>query len=88
YSSFNFSTDCSFCEEIFFTLMFSASAAGKVKVQSFAVTLCAEPSDMAKPVEITSPIGLAADYSANDIPTQQVVYPLGKLTAYDSDFNN
>lgn len=88
YSSFNFSTDCSFCEEVFFTLMFSASAAGKVKVQSFAVTLCAEPSDTAKPVEITSPIGLAADYTADDIPTQTVAYPLGKLTSYDSDFNN
>lgn len=88
YSSFNFSTDCTFCEEVFFTLMLSASVADKVKVCSFAFTFCAEPSDMAKPVEITSPIGLVADYNADDIPTQEVAYPLGTLTKFDTNFNN
>lgn len=88
FTSYNFSDDNSYCEEVFFTIMFSASVAGKVKAEAFAVTLCAEPSDMAKPVEITSPIGLSADYSADDIPTQKIVYPLEKYTDNDMNYNN
>lgn len=88
YSSFNFTNDCKYCEEMFFTLMLGASASGKAKVNSFAVTLNAEPSDIAKPVEVLSPIGLCSDYSADDIPTQKVIYPLGTLSEYDKNFNN
>ncbi len=88
YNCYNFSDDCKYSEEVFFTLMLSASAAGKAKVTAFAVTLEAAPSDIAEPVEISSPIGLCTDYSADDIPTQKISYPLGAFSEYDPFFNN
>lgn len=88
YSCYNFSDDCKYSEEIFFTLMFGASVANKAKVTAFAVTLEATPSDVAKPVEVLSPIGLCSDYSADDIPTQKVSYPLGIFSEYDPYFND
>lgn len=88
YSSFNYSSDSKYAEELFFTMMFGASVAGKVKVTAFAVTLTANPSDTARPVEISSPIGLCSDYSADDIPTQKIAYPLGTYTEYDVSFND
>ena len=88
YSCYNFSDDCKYSEEIFFTLMFGASVANKAKVTAFAVTLEATPSDVAKPVEVSSPIGLCSDYSADDIPTQKVSYPLGIFSEYDPYFND
>ena len=68
--------------------MFGASVANKSKVTAFAVTLEATPSDVAKPVEVLSPIGLCSDYSADDIPTQKVSYPLGIFSEYDPYFND
>ncbi len=88
YNCYNFSDDCKYSEEVFFTIMLGTSAAGKAKVTAFAVTLEAIPSDIAEPVEISSPIGLCSDYSADDIPTQKVIYPLGTFSEYDSNFNN
>lgn len=88
YNCYNFSDDCKYSEEVFFTLMLSASVAGKAKVTAFAVTLEAAPSDIARPVEISSPIGLCSDYSADDIPTQKISYPLGIFSEYDPFFNN
>ena len=88
FSCYNFSNDNQYTEELYFTLMFSASASDKVKVMSYAVTLTATPSDVAKPIEVLSPIGLCSDYSADDIPTQKVIYPLGTLSEYDKNFNN
>ena len=88
FTSYNFSEDNTFCEEVYFTLMLGASEAGKAKISSFAVTLCAEPSDAAKPIEISSPIGLVSDYGADDIPTQEIAYPLCRYTDNDLNFNN
>lgn len=88
FSSYNFTDDSKYCEEMFFTLMFGATASGKVKVNSYAITLNASPSDIARPVEVSSPIGLCSDYAANDIPTQKIAYPLGLFSEYDEDFNN
>ncbi|MDD6464068.1 MAG: hypothetical protein PUF57_08880 [Clostridiaceae bacterium] len=88
FTSYNFSEDNTFCEEVYFTLMLGASEAGKAKISSFAVTLCAEPSDAAKPIEISSPIGLVSDYGADDIPTQEIAYPLCRYTDNDLNYNN
>lgn len=88
FSCYNFSNDNQYTEELYFTLMFSSSASDKVKLTSYAVTLTATPSDVAKPIEVLSPIGLCSDYSADDIPTQKVIYPLGTLSEYDKNFNN
>lgn len=88
YSCFNYTSDSKHCEEVFFTLMLGASEAGKVKVTSFAVTVTANPSDAAKPVEISSPVGLCADYTSDDIPTQKISFPICNFTKYDSYFNN
>lgn len=88
FSSFNLSGDSKYCEEMFFTLMLGASTAGQVKVTSFAVTLNAVPSDAAKPVEVSSPIGLCDDYVADDIPTQKVIFPICNFSTYDPYFND
>lgn len=88
FTCYNFSDDCCYTEEMMFVLMFSASVGGKVRVNSFSLIFNAMPSDAEKPVEISSPVGLSADYSADEIPTQEIVYPLMNYTEYDSYFNN
>lgn len=86
YTSYNFSDDSKFCEELMLCLMFSSSVAGAAKVSAFSATLCGVPSDSAKPVEVMHPTGLAADYSGDEVPVQTVVYPLGEYTKMDKCF--
>lgn len=83
YSSFNYSEIYNYCTKVGFILMLSASVANSVKVNSYAATLSAIPSEAPIPVEVSSPIGLSSDYQDDDIPTQELKYPLGTFTDYE-----
>jgi hypothetical protein len=88
FTSYNVSSDCAYCEDVKFVLAFSASVSGAAAVTAYSVTFNATPSDLAKPVEICRPMGNVSDYTANDIPTQTVIYPLGTYTDNDQLFND
>lgn len=83
YSSYNYSSTYQYCTEVCFVLMLSASVSGAASVNSYAATLGAIPSEAEIPVEITSPIGLSSDYGSEDVPTQELKYPLGEFTDYE-----
>lgn len=88
FTSFNADAEYMFCENVSFAVAFSASVASAVKVIGFAVTISAVPSSLASAVEISHPIGLAADYSAEDVPVQQVDYPLMTYTEIDGSIEH
>ncbi len=84
YSDNNGLSDTCYPEKVRFTLAVSASAASSAKVVGFSATLNAVESDLAKPVEISSPMGSAGDYTdADEVPTQEIVYPLESVTSSD-----
>lgn len=87
-TSYNDSSRVYFCENVGFVLGVSASAASCAEVTAFSVSLSGIPSDLGKAVEVTSPIGNCADYSANDVPTQQVRYPLESYIFTDSKYDD
>ncbi len=87
YSDDNVFGDLYHPKKLMFTLAVKASAASSAKLTGFSVTLNAFESDLAKPVEITTPMGSAADYTdSDDVPTQEIVYPLEAVTSYDVDY--
>ncbi len=88
YSSHNESTNTAYCENVNFVLAFSSSAANSASVTAFNVVLNAFPSDRAVPVEVSTPMGLAADYDADDVPTQTLIFPLGTVSANDTHFRD
>lgn len=88
YTSYNASSRVAYCETVKFRIAFSASVASAAEVTAFTVTVSGIPSDTAKPVEISTPMGEVADYGTLDVPTQQIIYPLGTYTSADSKFND
>lgn len=88
YTSYNPSVHVCYCEDVTAALAVCASAASAVTVDAYTLTLSGIPSDMGKPVEISTPIGASSDYSAVDIPTQQMVYPLESYTENDEQFED
>ena len=88
HTDYNETDDSAYCEEVLFVLAFACSVSGGANVTDFSVTLNGIPSDRAKPVEITSPMGLVSDYSANELPTQSIIYPLGTYADSDGFFND
>ena len=88
YACWNSSSDSYCAEDVRFTLAFNASAANTVSVEAFSVLLYVQPSDCARPVEMSVPMGAAAYYSGDDIPIQTLAYPLGTYTITDGNFND
>lgn len=87
YTSYNADSHVLYCENVKFRFAFNASKASAAEVTAFSVSICGIPSDAAKPVEVSKPIGRATDYISTDIPTQQVIYPVGTYANADSKFN-
>lgn len=88
YTSYNSSSRTQYCGDVHAALAFSASDASSAEVQAYSLTLSGIPSDYGKAVEISSPIGESSDYSADDVPVQQISYPLGTYTLMDSKFSD
>lgn len=88
YTSYNFASESRYCENVRFVLLLSADKADKVKVSSFSFILNGIPSDSQRAVEISSPVGLTADYKEDDTPTQRLVYPLGAPSQYSEYYHN
>ena len=88
YTSYNASSHVLYCENVKFRLAFCASKASAAKVTAFSVTFSGTPSDAAVPVEVSTPIGNVGDYSTTDVPTQQMIYPVGSYVNADSKFND
>ena len=88
YTSYNASSHVLYCETARFRLAFSASKSAVAKVTAYSVTISGTPTDAPIPVEVSRPIGNVSDYAGTDIPTQQMVYPLGTYTTADSKFND
>ena len=88
YTSYNSSNRTQYCENVHLALAFSASDASSAEVQAYSLTLSGIPSDCGRAVEISSPMGESADYSADDVPVQQIIYPLGTYTAMDGKFSD
>ena len=88
YSSYNASSHVLYCENVKFRFAFSASIASAAEVTAFSVTVSGIPSDAAKPVEVSTPMGETGDYSTTDVPTQQIIYPVGTYANADSKFND
>lgn len=86
YSSYNDSDDLYYYENFGFVFALCSSVQDSAQVTAFSVTLSAFPSDRGIPVEISSPMGLASDYDADDVPTQTLIYPLGTVTIDDTSF--
>lgn len=84
YSSYNDTDETMFCEDVYFVLAFSASVASAVRVSDFSVTVNAINTDIARPVEISTPMGNASDYGERDIPTQSLLYPIEQVTEQDN----
>ncbi len=74
-------------EKIKFCLALSCSSEDSASLTGFSVTLNAFQSDAAKPVEITRPVGAAGDYIGDDVPTQELIYPLGIVTENDVNYD-
>lgn len=87
YTSYNADSHVLYCENVKFRFAFNASKASAAEVTAFSVTVSGIPSDAAKPVEVSKPIGNVSDYSTTDVPTQQVLYPVGTYANADSKFN-
>ncbi len=87
FSSYNPVNRTMYCENVHAALAFSASDASSAEVQAYSLTLSGIPSDCGKAVEISSPIGSTDDYTADDVPVQQVSYPLGTYTSMDERFS-
>ena len=88
YSSYNATSHVLYCENVKFRLAFSASKASAAEVTAFSVTFSGIPSDAAKPVEVSTPMGNTDDYNSTDVPTQQILYPAGTYANADSKFND
>lgn len=88
YTSYNAISSLKYCENVNMSIAVCASAASAVQVKAFALTLSGISSDAAKPVVISKPMGDPSDYTANEIPVQQTVYPLGTVTAADTKFSD
>lgn len=88
YTSFNFTNESRYCGNVGFVLTLSASVANKVKVSSFFAVINATPSDCDRPVEVSSPIGLSADYTSGSTPTQKIIFPLGTNGKYENTYYN
>lgn len=73
--------------KVMLALAVSASSDSCASVEAFSLTLTGMVSDMGRAVEISRPMGEAADYDYNDEPTQQLVYPIGRYTYEDGRFN-
>lgn len=89
YSDTNSMITSSYPADVMFSLTASTSDSAAANLIGFSVTLNAFPADSARPLEISSPMGMAVDYTAaNDIPTQTLVYPLEKVTTADKNYND
>ncbi len=76
-------------EKVKFSLVAKADAENSASVIGYSFTLRAFESDVAKPIEISRPMGLATDYnSEDDIPTQEIIYPLENVTERDADYDD
>ncbi len=76
-------------EKVKFSLVAKADAEASAGVIGYSFTLRAFESDVAKPIEISRPMGLATDYnSEDDVPTQEIIYPLETVTERDADYDD
>lgn len=74
-------------EKLNFSLGVCADTASAAKLTGFSVTLNAFPSDIGRSVEISRPMGTAGDYtSADDVPTQVLVFPTEALGADENNY--
>ncbi len=74
-------------EKVKFCIAVSASAASSAKLIGFSATFNAFESNLAKPIEITRPMGVSGDYTdEDDVPTQEIIYPVETVRAEDSNY--
>lgn len=88
YTSHNASSRTFYCGKVICALAFSASLAASAEVKAYSLTLEGNPSDKGRCVEVSKPMGNAADYSSSDIPTQQILYPLDIYLSTDSRYSD
>ncbi len=75
--------------KVMFSLAVDASAAASAKLIGFSATLNAFESNLAKPLEISRPMGVPSDYGdEDDVPTQEIVYPIEAVTSKDVKYND
>lgn len=76
-------------KKVRFSLVANSDSENSADVIGYSFSLNAFESDVKKPVEISRPMGLATDYeNADDIPTQEIIYPLEIVTERDADYDD
>ena len=88
YSCHNGDLSSLYCGKLNFVLTFASSTADSVSVTGFSVTLNAMPSELPFPVTVSKPMGIAADYSDSDMPTQTLLYPKDECSALDMNYSD
>lgn len=88
YTSYNATSKLKYCENVCVSLAVCADTASAAEVKAFTLNIVGIPSDTAKPVVISTPMGRPSDYTDEDVPVQQIVYPLETYTYADSQFSD
>lgn len=76
-------------KKVRFSLVAESDDKASAGISGFSLSLKAFESDVGKSVEVSRPMGLATDYeNADDIPTQEIIYPLEIVTERDADYDD
>ncbi|MDD6275715.1 MAG: M14 family metallopeptidase [Clostridia bacterium] len=81
------SSSTNYCENIEFVLS-GISDSSEATIEAFSLTLIGIPCSSSASVEISRPLGLATDYTGDDVPVQQIIYPTGEYSEEDKNFND
>lgn len=85
FTSDNLAGNTKYCENIELVLA-GISDNGETTVEAFSFTLLGIPCSSSGSVEISRPLGRATDYTGDNVPTQQLLYPIGAYAEEDNHF--
>lgn len=89
YSDTNGYVTTGYPEKVRFAIAVCCDNASCTKVVGFSAMLNAYCSDVGKSVEISRPMGVSGDYTdEDDVPTQELVYPLETVTSKDRQYDD